>query len=91
MNAASRRPAPPLFVGARHAVPVLGILRAKLRPPLKGAMNAFPSRLMRPPTVSLSPLEATLTAFATAIANTGLTRIASSSDATLTKYKGGAC
>jgi len=90
MTPGPRRPAP-LFVGERHAVPVLRILRAKLRPPLKRALNACPSRHMRPPTVSLSPLEATLTAFAATIANKQLPRILSSLDATLTKYKGGVC
>jgi hypothetical protein len=70
MNACPRRPAPPLFVGARHAVPV--------RPP----------RRKWTPTVSLSPLEATLTAFAATIANKGLTKIVSPLDATLTKYEG---
>jgi|HubBroStandDraft_6_1064221.scaffolds.fasta_scaffold47224_2 hypothetical protein len=71
MTPGPRRPAQPLFVGARHAVPVR------------------PARLKPAPIVSLSPLEATLTRSAATTANKGLTRILSSLDATLTKYKGG--
>jgi hypothetical protein len=67
------RPAPPLFVGARHAVPV-----------------RTPSH-KRTHTVNLTPLEAPLTRFAATTANEGLTEIVSPLDATLTKYKGGAC
>ena len=70
MNPGPHRPAAPLFVGARHAVPV--------RPP----------RHKLPLTVSLTTLEATLTALAATIANKGLTKIVSPLDATLTKYEG---
>jgi hypothetical protein len=41
--------------------------------------------------VNLTPLEATLTALATTIANKGLTEILNPFDATLARYKGGAC
>jgi hypothetical protein len=55
--------APPLFVGARHAVPVLPVLcpGVKLRPPLEHPSSDHATRHKRPPTVKLSPLNATVT------------------------------
>jgi hypothetical protein len=58
------------------------------RAPAKGVAGGFFIALT--PTVSLSPLNATLTNLPVTIANKRLTKTLSSLDATLTKYRGGA-
>ena len=63
-------------------------VRAKLRAPLGGSINASPQRHKRPLTVNLTPLEATLTRFTATIASKALTGLLSPLDATLTKYAG---
>jgi hypothetical protein len=54
---------PPLLVGARHAVPVFRVARAKLRLPRQGFINARAQRHKPSPTVNLTPLYATFTKY----------------------------
>jgi len=75
-------------VGAPHLVPPLQISSANLCLPPERPRNANPSRHKRPPTVNLTPLEATLTRFAVPIATKGLTKTLSPLHATFTKKRG---
>jgi len=82
------------IVGARYIVPprFIGPLfrtsRSNLCQPLELASNANPSRHKRPPTVNLTPLEATLTKLAVTIATKGLTKTVSPLYATFAKKQG---
>jgi len=86
MTSAPRSSALPLLVGARHAVPILRISRGRIRPPLEDLLGDPRHKLT--PTASLTPLEATLTPFAAAVANKGLRGMVSSLDAMLREYAG---
>ena len=83
-----------VIVGARYIVPprcivsALRISGANLCLPPEPPMNANASRHKCPPTVNLTPLEATLTRFAVPIAAKGLTKTVSPLHATLTKKRG---
>jgi len=68
-------------------------LRRPASTPLVGARHAVPvrpSRHKRPPTASLSPLEATLTKIAVTTVNKGLAEIVSPLNAMFTRNRGGA-
>jgi hypothetical protein len=65
-------------VGARYIVPAVPVR----------SQNCL-SRHKCPPTVSLTPLFATVTASLVSVANKGLTQHLSPLDATLTKFQGG--
>jgi len=82
------------IVGARYIVPprfIVPPLRtspSNLCLPLERPRIANPSRHKRPPTVNLTPLEATLTRFAVTIATKGLTKTVSPLYATFAKKRG---
>ena len=76
------------IVGARYIVPTLQISHANLCLPPERPRNASHSGHKRPPTVNLTPLEATLTKLAVTIATKGLTKTVSPLYATLAKKRG---